>query len=277
MTLDSFKVTPTRRSSSMFYFLSWHFETCIRNVSCFPTKMFFLVVSRNPGKIVIAAIPCLYRYNVPYTARWHSIRVIVFKIKIFDMVSYSSRSMLFVVVITTIYIWEQNIAEGGSIEITENTDQNDIKSLRLQAKPWYMKNISIGENMYIPISPATIIISFFTIFYAMYFYYSSQCFCIASHILVKDTGKETKLKLGQWKDKIGSNSQLFAKYASDYSECPSGKHNGGNLGKFFVHDMAPNFNNICFDKKTQLQTTVGPIQTQFGYHLIYIHERQIPK
>ena len=67
MTLDSFKVTPTRRSSSMFYFLSWHFETCIRNVSCFPTKMFFLVVTRNPGKIVIAAIPCLYRYNVPYT------------------------------------------------------------------------------------------------------------------------------------------------------------------------------------------------------------------
>ena len=159
---------------------------------------------------------------------------------------------------------------------TKSIHQNDLEALRLQAKPWYMKNISFG-NMQIPISPATLIVSFLTLFYMMYYYYSTQCFCVASHILVKDIGKETKQKLEQWKEKIGSNSHLFAKYATDHSECPSGKHNGGHLGKFYMYDMAPNFNAVCFDNKTPLQTAVGPIQTQFGYHLIYIHERQMPK
>lgn len=189
------------------------------------------------------------------------------------MVICNSKLILLLLVIATIHIWEALVVEGDS----KTNDQNDLEAIRLQAKPWYMKNISFGETVHIPISPATMIISFLTMFYLVYYYYNTQCFCVASHLLIKDIGKETKLKLEQWKEKIGSNSQIFAKYAMDHSECPSGKHNGGHLGKFFMHDMAPNFNSVCFDKKTPLQTTVGPIQTQFGYHLIYIHERQIPK
>ena len=189
------------------------------------------------------------------------------------MVSCNSKLILLLLGIATIHIWEALVVEGDS----KTNDQNDLEAIRLQAKPWYMKNISFGETVHIPISPATMIISFLTMFYLVYYYYNTQCFCVASHLLIKDIGKETKLKLEQWKEKIGSNSQIFAKYAMDHSECPSGKHNGGHLGKFFMHDMAPNFNSVCFDKKTPLQTTVGPIQTQFGYHLIYIHERQMPK
>ena len=186
------------------------------------------------------------------------------------------RRLLFLVVSAIIHIC-YNFVVVDTADPKTADQRNDLEALRLQAKPWYMKNISWGENIQIPISPATVIISFLTIFYMLYYYYSSQCFCIASHILIKDTSKETKLKLEQWKDKIVANAQLFAKYASDHSECPSGKHNGGHLGKFFRYDMAPNFNDVCFDPKSPLQTTIGPIQTQFGYHLIYIHERQIPK
>ena len=182
--------------------------------------------------------------------------------------------LLFIFVLTILFC-DDFVVAGGSD--TKEIHQNDLEALRLQAKPWYMKNVSFGDTVQVPISPATLIISFLTIFYMIYYYYGSQRFCIASHILIKDMGKETKLKLEQWKDKIGSNSQLFAKYASDHSECPSGKHNGGHLGKFYMYDMAPNFNDVCFDIDTQLQTSIGPIQTQFGYHLIYIHERQIPK
>ena len=189
------------------------------------------------------------------------------------MVSFNYHLMFLVV--TIVHIGENVVVFGG--RSAKTLDQKDLEALRLQAKPWYLKNLSFGENIQAPVSPATVIISFLTIFYMIYYYFSIQCFCIASHILVKDIGKETKLKLEQWKDKIGSNSQLFAKYASDHSECPSGEQNGGHLGKFFYEDMASNFSAICFDKKTPLQTTIGPIQTQFGYHLIYIHGRQIPK
>jgi peptidyl-prolyl cis-trans isomerase C len=192
------------------------------------------------------------------------------------MVSFSSCRVRFCLAASAIHFLHTLVIAGRSS--TEAMQQNDLETLRLQAKPWYMKNISFGDNyVQIPISPATLIISFLTVFYMIYYYYSTQCYCIASHILIKDVGKETKLKLEQWKDKIGSNSQLFAKYASDHSECPSGKHNGGHLGKFYMYDMAPNFNAACFDKRSQLQTAIGPIQTQFGYHLIFIHERQIPK
>jgi peptidyl-prolyl cis-trans isomerase C len=191
------------------------------------------------------------------------------------MLSLYCNRVLYFLVVSTISIWDDFPVVGGSI--TEKVDQNNLEALRLKAKPWYMKNVSFGDNIEVPISPATLMISFVTIFYIIYYYYNAQCFCVASHILIKDMGKETKLKLEQWKDKIGVNSQLFGKYAADHSECPSGKHNGGHLGKFYMYDMAPNFNSACFDKKTPLQTTIGPIQTQFGYHLIYIHERQIPK
>jgi peptidyl-prolyl cis-trans isomerase C len=171
-----------------------------------------------------------------------------------------------------IFVDGQSTTDATSVDPSTNAG-NDLEALRLQAKPWYAKSISYGDTIQIPISPMTIMITFLTVFYVIYYYYSTQCYCVASHILITDSSKATKAKLEQWRDKIQSN----AKYASDHSECPSGKPNGGHLGKFYRHDMAPPFDQLCFDSKTKVNTTVGPVQTQFGYHLIYIHERQVPK
>jgi peptidyl-prolyl cis-trans isomerase C len=41
--------------------------------------------------------------------------------------------------------------------------------------------------------------------------------------------------------------------------------------------MAPTFDRACFDPTSELRTTIGPIQTQFGWHLIYVQDRQIPE
>lgn len=51
----------------------------------------------------------------------------------------------------------------------------------------------------------------------------------------------------------------------------------GLLGTFPKGSMVPPFDKVCFDPATPVGTTVGPVLTQFGYHLIYIHDRKIPE
>ena len=37
------------------------------------------------------------------------------------------------------------------------------------------------------------------------------------------------------------------------------------------------FSTVCFDPDTPENTTVGPVKTSFGYHLIYIDNRTLPE
>ena len=52
----------------------------------------------------------------------------------------------------------------------------------------------------------------------------------------------------------------------------SGK-TGGFLGTFGRGKMVPPFDDACFDEANQPGSVVGPVQTAFGWHLIYIQER----
>ncbi len=87
----------------------------------------------------------------------------------------------------------------------------------------------------------------------------------ASHILVK-TEKEC---LNILKD-IKEEEISFEGAARKYSLCPS-KKQGGDLGKFERGMMVKEFDMACFDSKNKISDIIGPIKTQFGFHLIKIN------
>lgn len=89
----------------------------------------------------------------------------------------------------------------------------------------------------------------------------------ASHILVR-TEKEALDLL----HKIVSKEISFEDVARKYSLCPS-KRQGGNLGNFGKGQMVPEFEEACFNEKNLVGDTLGPVRTQFGWHLIKINSR----
>jgi len=83
----------------------------------------------------------------------------------------------------------------------------------------------------------------------------------ASHILVK-TEQEAWAILTYLKQ-----GKSFEELAKERSLCPSGKK-GGNLGWFTRGQMVKEFENASFSgKKGEI---IGPIKTEFGWHLIKI-------
>lgn len=86
----------------------------------------------------------------------------------------------------------------------------------------------------------------------------------ASHILVEgeDLAKEIK-------DKIDNNGD-FAELAKEYSTCPS-KEQGGDLGTFQQGQMVKEFETALIEN--EIGDIVGPVKTQFGYHIINIKDK----
>ncbi|MCC3704739.1 peptidylprolyl isomerase PpiC [Rouxiella badensis] len=83
----------------------------------------------------------------------------------------------------------------------------------------------------------------------------------ALHILVDDEKKANELlaQLQQGAD--------FQELARKHSNCPS-KRDGGSLGEFRKGDMVPAFDKVVFSG--ELLKPLGPVKTQFGYHLIKV-------
>jgi len=88
----------------------------------------------------------------------------------------------------------------------------------------------------------------------------------ASHILVA-----TKAEAEDAKAAV-AGGQTFSDAASQYSTCPSAK-SGGSLGSFEPGKMVKEFDDVCFDDSVPVGEVVGPVKTQFGYHLILVEER----
>ncbi|KXS53902.1 peptidylprolyl isomerase [Marinobacter persicus] len=86
----------------------------------------------------------------------------------------------------------------------------------------------------------------------------------ARHILVDSENKCVELKLA-----IESGKD-FAEVAREHSSCPSGMR-GGDLGSFGRGQMVPEFDQAVFN--SDLKTVVGPVKTQFGYHLLEVTSR----
>jgi len=86
----------------------------------------------------------------------------------------------------------------------------------------------------------------------------------AKHILV-----DTKEQCEELKQEI-ENGASFDDVAKAHSKCPSSAQ-GGDLGKFGPGQMVPEFDKAIFSG--DVGVIYGPIQTQFGYHLIDITGR----
>lgn len=86
----------------------------------------------------------------------------------------------------------------------------------------------------------------------------------ARHILV-----DTEEQCNELKQQIEGGAD-FAEIAKEHSSCPSGRQ-GGDLGQFGPGQMVKEFDEVVFSG--DLNTVHGPVQTQFGYHLLEITER----
>jgi peptidyl-prolyl cis-trans isomerase C len=86
----------------------------------------------------------------------------------------------------------------------------------------------------------------------------------ARHILVPT--EEECLSL---KQRIEAG-ESFVALAGQYSKCPSGRR-GGALGEFGPGQMVKEFDEVVFSG--EVGKVLGPVKTQFGYHLIQIMSR----
>lgn len=86
----------------------------------------------------------------------------------------------------------------------------------------------------------------------------------ARHILVPTEAECTELKR-----KIEAGAD-FAACAAEYSKCPSGRQ-GGDLGEFGPGQMVKEFDEAVFSG--EVGKVLGPIKTQFGYHLLEVTKR----
>jgi len=87
----------------------------------------------------------------------------------------------------------------------------------------------------------------------------------AAHILVKGEDKAKELL-----ERINSG-ESFSELAREFSDCPSGKR-GGELGFFGRGQMVREFELAAFDGEKG--SVVGPIKTQFGWHLIKVLDKK---
>jgi peptidyl-prolyl cis-trans isomerase C len=87
----------------------------------------------------------------------------------------------------------------------------------------------------------------------------------ARHILVS-----TQEQCADIKQQIDDGAD-FGDMARQYSQCPSGRA-GGDLGEFRPGMMVPEFDRVCFNE--EVGVVHGPIQTQFGYHLVEVTSRE---
>jgi peptidyl-prolyl cis-trans isomerase C len=86
----------------------------------------------------------------------------------------------------------------------------------------------------------------------------------ASHILVATEAACLALK-----NQIEAGAD-FAVVARDNSSCPSGRQ-GGSLGQFGPGQMVKEFDEVVFSG--EVGKVLGPVKTQFGYHLILVTSR----
>jgi len=204
--------------------------------------------------------------------------------------SYSYYTYYYLVVL---FLLAATTATIMAAEGEENEEEESYRIRRADSKPWLLREFqlfdipnSIHEKLLeydytsIPqqlfISPFTIILVIFIVVnvYSFVSYHLSGSWVEASHILVKDASPKTIKGLVSLKEQIGTNYKLFGVSAQQYSQCPSSEQKG-DLGRFGQGQMVPAFDQVCFYPNIKVGTTIGPIETQHGYHLIYIRKRKL--
>ncbi len=87
----------------------------------------------------------------------------------------------------------------------------------------------------------------------------------AKHILVAEEDKCNEILAA-----INVGEKTFEDAAKESSTCPSGAQ-GGDLGEFGKGQMVKEFEDAAF--AAEIGQVVGPVKTQFGYHLIKVEKK----
>jgi peptidyl-prolyl cis-trans isomerase C len=156
----------------------------------------------------------------------------------------------------------QDLFDVDGREVPENKEKN-----------WFIRNTVLPGGITLPLSPITL----FTVLLGLihtFLNWGTYSWCEASHILLKEHSDSCRQVIREVCQEVGSDYKRFQDIASQLSDCPSRK-NGGDLGRFYRGDMAKNFDKACFDPKIPVGKCVGPIETSFGWHCIYIRDRSI--
>lgn len=167
---------------------------------------------------------------------------------------------------------------GVSYTAAEKVDDASKKAGLQSELPFYIRPVEVlGFEMY-PLTIAfSLLVGTVVIKYLSNAANTSISTASASHILIKDSSVEGRKQLEKLKKDIQDEPMLFAKAATQYSECPSGKKKFGHLGSFKQGQMVPPFDRVVFDPKSEVGVVLGPVQTHFGWHLILIHKRYLAK
>ena len=101
----------------------------------------------------------------------------------------------------------------------------------------------------------------------------------ASHILVSvaaDASPDDTLaalnKINKYREMIVDGGADFSDIAKRFSEDPSAKNNGGNLGYFTALQMVYPFENAAYT--TLVSQVSKPVRTRFGYHIVKVHDKR---
>jgi peptidyl-prolyl cis-trans isomerase C len=98
----------------------------------------------------------------------------------------------------------------------------------------------------------------------------------ASHVLIRTGGERTDADALELAEDIARRARAgedFAALAVEFSEDPSAANNRGDLGLFGRGQMVPEFEEAAFALE-QPGDIAGPVQSQFGYHVIRLNDRQ---
>lgn len=99
----------------------------------------------------------------------------------------------------------------------------------------------------------------------------------ASHVLIglDDRSESEALALAEQIKTRAMDGEDFSALALEYSDDPSAERNEGNLGRFARGQMVPEFEKAAFALQKPGEIA-GPVKTEFGYHVIKLHDRQDP-
>jgi peptidyl-prolyl cis-trans isomerase C len=99
----------------------------------------------------------------------------------------------------------------------------------------------------------------------------------ARHILIRaaagddNASKDAEAKINAVIERL-KKGEDFAKVATELTEDPSGKANGGDLGYFGKEQMVPEFADAAF--KLDKDQISEPVKTQFGWHVIKVEDKR---
>lgn len=100
----------------------------------------------------------------------------------------------------------------------------------------------------------------------------------ASHILItagdERTEEEAAALAQSLRERLDAGED-FAELAAEFSDDPGSAQQGGDLGWIEPNVMMPEFEAALFDQ--QMGEIVGPVETEFGWHLIRLDEIDMPR